>query len=29
MKGVELVGKKYIPLFDYFKHMGEGEGKCF
>jgi hypothetical protein len=29
MKGAELVGKKYIPLFDYFKHMGEGEGKCF
>jgi hypothetical protein len=29
MKGSELVGKKYVPLFDYFKHMGEGEGKCF
>ena len=24
MKGAELVGKKYVPLFDYFKHMGEG-----
>jgi len=24
MKGAELVGKKYVPLFEYFKHMGEG-----
>jgi len=24
-----LLGKKYVPLFDYFKEMGEGEGKCF
>lgn len=23
MKGKELVGKKYVPLFDYFKELGE------
>ena len=24
-----LIPKKYIPLFDYFKQLGEGDGKCF
>jgi len=27
IKGADLVGKAYIPLFDYFKHMSES--KCF
>lgn len=29
LKGQELVGKRYVPLFDYFKDRGEGAGKCF
>jgi len=29
LKGEKLVGLKYIPLFDYFKDRGEGDGKCF
>lgn len=29
MKGEKLVGLKYVPLFDYFKERGEGDGKCF
>ena len=27
LKGADLVGKRYVPLFDYFKHMEEQ--KCF
>jgi isoleucyl-tRNA synthetase len=27
--GKQLIGKKYVPLFNYFKDLGEGEGKCF
>jgi isoleucyl-tRNA synthetase len=26
IKGADLVGKRYVPLFDYFKHLGEGDG---
>lgn len=26
IKGEDLVGKRYVPLFDYFKHLGEGDG---
>ena len=29
MKGTDLVGIKYIPPFDYFKNLGEGEKGCF
>ena len=29
LKGKDLVGKRYVPLFDYFKHLGEGEGTAF
>jgi len=26
LKGTDLVGKRYTPLFDYFKELGEGDG---
>ena len=29
IQGKDLVGLKYIPLFDYFKHLGEGDGTAF
>jgi isoleucyl-tRNA synthetase len=29
LKGTDLVGKKYTPLFDYFKDLGEDGGLCF
>jgi isoleucyl-tRNA synthetase len=28
-KGSSLVGKRYTPLFNYFKEMGENGGLCF
>jgi isoleucyl-tRNA synthetase len=29
IKGSDLVEKRYVPLFDYFKPMGEGDGQAF